>query len=189
MQALERLSPPLYPFEEAIGRYLLIRLLAQLGRFSNERLVCLKSEWAEDLITAPDWQSFKQECLESISFRSDAKELHDETLVRRATDVILGNIRDVTVVTLAGTLRCHRRTLERAFRRVRDQSVHDFILRVRTQSAIELLTTTSLKCESIAREVGFRSRTTLNVAVKQMTGRTPRQLRTATVPGKVAKQD
>jgi AraC-like DNA-binding protein len=189
MQALERLSPPLYPFEEAIGRYLLLRLLVQLGRFSNERLVCLKSGWAEDLITARDWRSFKQECLQSISAGVNTEETPDESLVRRATEVILTNIRSVTVVTLARRLTCHRRTLERAFRRVRNQSVHQFVVRLRTQAAIDLLVKTDLKCEAIARDVGFRSRTTLNAAVKQTTGYTPRQLRASAAAGRVARRN
>ena len=185
LQALERLSPPPHPFEEAIGRHLLIRLLARLGRFSNDRLVCLKSGWAERLITADDWQSFKQECVQSISAESNAEATRDNILVRRATDVIRMNIRDVTVITLARELRCHRRTLERAFRRVQDQSVHHFVVQLRAKAAIELLTTTNLTSESVARNVGFRSRTTLHVVLKQMTGRTPRELRTGSASGKV----
>ena len=144
-------------------------------------MVCLKSGWAANLITAPDWHSFKHECLQTISSRSTVKEPQDESLVRRATEIIQSNVRGVTVVTLASALGCHRRTLERAFRRVRDEWLHHFLMLVRTQVAVELLTQTDWTCEAIARDVGFRSRTTLNVAVKQTTGRTPHQLRNAGV--------
>ncbi len=185
-EGLERLSPPRHEFEDAIGRYLLIRLLAQRGRLSYIGVAGPRTRWAEDLLTARDWQAFKHECLQSLSVT--APETHDERLVHAASSIIQRQIRDVSIASLARTLGCHRRTLERAFRRARNRSLHTHLIEVRPQVAGGLLTQTSLTCNAIAREVGFRSRTTLNLAVRRLTGRTPSQLRQTAADGTAAPQ-
>jgi AraC-like DNA-binding protein len=56
-------------------------------------------------------------------------------------------------------------------------SVHQFLTQLRLRRAIELLATTDIKVEAIARLVGYRSKASLYRHLKESTNRLPRQIR------------
>jgi AraC-like DNA-binding protein len=173
---IHRLPLPSDPLAHAICRQLIVRVVELVGRLpgSAHDGLCPRCGW----LIASDWQVFLQGASDFITNDCGRLIPADKQLVERARQAISDRLREhITVDLLAKQLGCHRRTLERAFRTVSGDSVHSTILRRRTQEAIRLLRCTDLKVEAVAVEVGFRSRTSLRVAVRRATGQTPGQLR------------
>lgn len=78
---------------------------------------------------------------------------------------------------IASALNCHPRHASRVFKKTFAMDLWDYLFQVRVTRAIELLTETDIKVEVVALLVGFRAKTTLFRAVRELTGLTPFQLR------------
>ena len=115
-----------------------------------------------------------------------------EVVVRRSTDVLAVEDRDLAaamrfirenasqqigVQHVAKHVSVSRSTLNRKFRRVFERSVHDEILRVRLDRAMELLSETDLPLPAVAEKAGFRHREYFGVVFKAKVGMTPNQYR------------
>ena len=115
-----------------------------------------------------------------------------EVVVRRSTDVLAVEDRDVAaamrfirdnasqpigVQHVAKHVSLSRSTLNRKFRQVFERSVHDEILRVRLDRAIELLNETDLPLATVAERAGFRHREYFGAVFKAKVGMTPNQYR------------
>ena len=115
-----------------------------------------------------------------------------EVIVRRSTDVLAVDDRDLAgamrfirenasqpigVQDVAKHISVSRSTLNRKFRSVFERSVHDEILRVRLDRAIELLSGTDLPLAAVAERACFRHREYFGAVFKTKTGMTPNQYR------------
>jgi AraC-like DNA-binding protein len=69
------------------------------------------------------------------------------------------------------------RSLDRAFKKRFGQTFHRYLTLVRIDHAVRLLATTDLKIESVAREVGYRTKKELFIHLKQERGLTPGTIR------------
>ncbi len=66
-----------------------------------------------------------------------------------------------------------RSVLQRRFRKIVGRSIHDEIVRLRLNRAIELLSDTTLEIKAIAGKVGFHSQAYMNSVFRERLGRTP----------------
>jgi AraC-like DNA-binding protein len=179
---IQQLPAPRSPGEAAILRHLLLQIMKQVTNTSSSpagrttgATMCGRCTWS----TTTNWQTFLNGVVGSLAAENHDLASPDQRLVESAKQRINREFRHpLSIMSVASDLGCHRRTLERAFRRVSVDTIHAYILRVRTNEAIRLLTTTDLKIEAVALEVGFRSRTSLQNAITKATGGyTPGQLR------------
>jgi LacI family transcriptional regulator len=72
-----------------------------------------------------------------------------------------------------------RRTLEAAFRRNLNSTIHEQIVRARVERAKRLLVTTDLDMTALAISAGFNSRTRLSISFRKFAGTTPTAYREA----------
>ena len=86
----------------------------------------------------------------------------------------------VTLASLSHALGCSRDQLTREFRSALGTSVHGYLTELRTRHAVQVLRDSTLKVESIALMVGYKSKKDLYRSVRAMTGATPKQLRSGT---------
>ncbi len=115
-----------------------------------------------------------------------------QVIVRRSTDVSAVDDRDLAaamrfirenldrpigVENVAAHVAVSRSTLNRKFRRAFERSVHDEILRVRLDRAMELLRETDLPLTAVAERAGFRHREYFGAVFKANVGMTPHQYR------------
>ncbi len=171
---VQRLTPPTDIVECAILSYLMVQVLAKLeAPFAKGQDLCKELSH----LSLINWSGFQRRL--STWFASSRQLVSsDAVLVRAARDYIREQIgSSISVSQLSAELHCHKRTLERAFRRTAHQSVHAVVLMLRTLEAIHLLISTDDKIDAIAFEVGIRSRTTLRVAIANATGLSPSELR------------
>ena len=84
---------------------------------------------------------------------------------------------NATDARVARALGVSRLALERAFKRVYGQSVHDYLSDVRFARAQHLLRSSDLKVSAVAIEVGYKSHKDLYRLIKARTGLTPSRLR------------
>ena len=85
----------------------------------------------------------------------------------------------VTVDELAAAAQLAPRTFARRVARATGLSPVRFLQRLRVERAVELLETTSLSVEEIARRVGYAEPTTLRRLLRRLAGGRPRELRRA----------
>jgi len=85
-----------------------------------------------------------------------------------------------TVDDLAGAVGLSPRTLARRIERATGLSPVRFLQRLRVERAVDLLETTKLSFEEIARRVGYAEPTTLRRLIRLDGGRGPRRVRSAT---------
>ena len=83
----------------------------------------------------------------------------------------------VTVDALARAAELSTRTFARRVARATGMSPVQFLQRLRVERAVELLETSSLSVEEIARRVGYAEPTTLRRLLRRETGVRPRELR------------
>jgi LacI family transcriptional regulator, galactose operon repressor len=115
-----------------------------------------------------------------------------EIVVRRSTDVLAVDDRDLAaamrfirensdrpigVQDVAKHVTVSRSTLNRRFQRTFERSVHDEILRVRLDRAMELLRETDLPLAVVSERTGFRHREYFGAVFKAEVGVTPHQFR------------
>ena len=115
-----------------------------------------------------------------------------EVVVRRSTDVLAVDDRDLAaamrfirensdrpigVQDVARHVAVSRSTLNRKFQRTFERSVHDEILRVRLDRAMELLRETDLPLATVSERAGFRHREYFGAVFKAEVGMTPNQFR------------
>jgi AraC-like DNA-binding protein len=86
----------------------------------------------------------------------------------------------VTLAALSRALGYSREQLTREFRSVLGTSVHRYLTELRTRRAVQTLRDSSLKVESVALMVGYKSKKDLYRSVRAMTGATPKQVRSGT---------
>jgi LacI family transcriptional regulator len=115
-----------------------------------------------------------------------------EVVVRRSTNVLAVDDRDLAaamrfirdnsdrpigVQDVAGHVTVSRSTLNRKFQRTFERSVHDEILRVRLDRAMELLRETDLPLAAVSERAGFRHREYFGAVFKAEVGMTPHRYR------------
>lgn len=83
----------------------------------------------------------------------------------------------ITVAGLAAIAGLRDRTFSQAFREATGVPVYQYVLQRRVDRAIELLRTTDLSIAEIAQRAGFTHQSHLTRVMKQLKGRTPKQLR------------
>ncbi|MBI1338131.1 MAG: helix-turn-helix domain-containing protein [Phycisphaera sp.] len=102
----------------------------------------------------------------------------NDPLVDKAIAFIHLNARkEVYVEDILKHVHTSRRTLERRFRSVMSWSPHQHILYAKIEEVKQMLLTTDLDLESIARATGFPSRTYLSKVFRKMTDMTPMTFR------------
>lgn len=96
-----------------------------------------------------------------------------------AVDRILATeyARKVTVANLAPRIGVHRVHLSRAFRRYRDESMHQALRRRRVDAACRRLVETDVELAVLALDVGFSDQAQFSRAFKHITGTTPGAVR------------
>ena len=187
---LSRLPAPSNTFERVIGRCVLLEILTR-RRQDQSRTGKQRSRIAD----RPPVIEF---CLAPLRQRGTWDISHGiERLLRVEVDVLRGasaaagaglamNARrfidshykeNATDARVARALGVSRVALERAFKRVYGQSVHDYLSDVRFARAQHLLQSSDLKVSAIAIEVGYKSHKDLYRLIKARTGMTPRGLR------------
>jgi AraC-like DNA-binding protein len=99
-------------------------------------------------------------------------------IIRKAQEQVLENLdRDISVSTLARTLRVSREHLSRTFKGKIGLSLHDFITMEKVKLACQLLIDTRLSCKEIAGRCGYENIISFNRAFKSTVKRTPSELR------------
>lgn len=83
----------------------------------------------------------------------------------------------VNASDLAREVGCSVPVLHRAFSRATGRSMRQYAIQLRVDRAIELLQQTDWKVEAIAREVGWKSKKDLHVALARRVGATPTDVR------------
>ena len=83
----------------------------------------------------------------------------------------------IGVAALARQLRCSRAFLQRTFKESTGLTLREYQVELRLREALRLLEESSLKIESIAGEVGYRSKKDLYRVVQARFGCTPLEVR------------
>jgi LacI family transcriptional regulator len=101
-----------------------------------------------------------------------------DPLVADAVQFIRQNAcRGINVEDVLAHLAVSRSVLQRRFRVELNKTIHDVIFTARVDRVKELLATTSLSREEIARRTGFRHPEYMSAAFKELTGGTMREFR------------
>ena len=102
----------------------------------------------------------------------------DDKAVRAAVQFIRERAgRGIDVDAVAQRASTSRSVLQRRFRQLLGQSIHDQILHYRVKRAVELLSETNLSIAEIAEETGFNYQQYMGEVFRQELGETPAQLR------------
>ena len=193
---LATLPPPRNTFEGVIGRCVLFEILTR-GRQGPSRARKKRPSTGETLPVI-------EFCLAPLRQRPAASDLvqgvepflrmgaavlratnaaHDAGLAMNARVFIDEHYREnATDARVARALGVSRLVLERAFKRVYGQSVHDYLSDVRFARAQDLLRSSDLKVSAVAVEVGYKSHKNLYRLIKARTGMTPIRLRRVAQP-------
>ncbi len=135
--------------------------------------------------------------LDRLMNRQDRKSAHllvdpVSVITRESTDLVatedevastaLAYIRQhssagIQVADVARAARVSRSTLDGRFRRVVGRTVHEEIQRCQLNTAQQLLTTTNLSVEEVARRAGFSSAQYMNAVFQRIAGQTPGRYR------------
>ncbi len=86
-------------------------------------------------------------------------------------------VEGIQVADVARAADISRSTLDARFRRVVGRTVHEEVQRCRLNAAQQLLTTTNLSVEEVARRSGFSSAQYMNAVFQQTLGQTPGRYR------------
>ncbi len=172
--------------------------VAVLGVDNDEMLCELCTPTLSSIVPVHDQVGYRAaELLDALMAGSSCSEQElllepTEVVVRRSTDILAVEDRDLAaalsyirenashpigVQDVAKHTSLSRSTLNRKFRHVLDRSVHDEILRVRLDRAIELLCETDLPLATIAERSGFQHREYFGAVFKAKVGMTPNQYR------------
>ncbi len=188
---LSGLPPPRNTFEGVIGRCVLLEILTR-GRQARTR-AGKKRRNAVDLPpviefclaplrqrrAAPDLSHGVEPFLRGNSTVLRAMSAADDAgLAMNARRFIDDHYQEnATDARVARAIGVSRLALERAFKRVYGQSVHDYLSDVRFARAQHLLRSSDLKVSAVAVEVGYKSHKDLYRLIKARTGMTPSRLR------------
>ena len=188
---LSTLPPPRNPFEGVIGRCVLFEILTRRRQ--------VRSKAGKKRPSTADALPVIEFCLAPLRQRPAASDLiegvepllrvgaavlrtssaaDDAGLARNARAFIDDHYQEnATDARVARAIGVSRLALERAFKRVYGQSVHDYLSDVRFARAQYLLRSSDLKVSAVAVEVGYKSHKDLYRLIKARTGMTPIGLR------------
>jgi LacI family transcriptional regulator len=80
---------------------------------------------------------------------------------------------NIGVDEIVGEIAVSRTVLQRKFRKAVGRSIHEEIVRLRLNRAIELLNDTTLQIKAIAQKSGFKSQAYMTAVFRERLGRTP----------------
>lgn len=83
----------------------------------------------------------------------------------------------IGVDEIVGSIAASRTVLQRKFRKAVGRSIHEEIVRLRLNRAIELLNDTTLEIKAIAKKSGFKSQAYMTTVFRDRLGRTPGSFR------------
>lgn len=132
---------------------------------------------------ASDVQAMRVAFLNTIgAARSDRPAIARSQIAERASALLQRRYQEPwTLVSLARSVACHPRTLERHFTAAWGTTVAECLRDIRVAAAVQLLTHSDMKIEAIPGLVGFRSRSGFYAAVRKATGVSPLTLRRGTL--------
>lgn len=140
-------------------------LLYILEKYTSRELAIYMSKYFEIEIDRYNQSSF-------IMF-SGQKD-HDDEPVRKAQEFIEGNFSDKIVIEeLAGMLALGRRSLERRFKKATNNTVVEYIQRVKIEAAKKELEVTRKNINEVMYEVGYSDTKAFRTIFKKVTGLSP----------------
>ncbi|HSV14391.1 MAG TPA: XylR family transcriptional regulator [Tepidisphaeraceae bacterium] len=109
---------------------------------------------------------------------TDMMAIEDPDVVRALQVIRERAYTNVGINDIVGSIAVSRTVLQRRFRKLVGRSIHEEIIRLRLNRAIELLHDTTLEIKAIARKSGFKSQAYMTAVFQQRLGRTPGSYRT-----------
>ena len=103
---------------------------------------------------------------------------HNDAVVKKAQEFIEKNIEEkITVEALAEEMAVGRRSFERRFKRATNNSVHEYIQRVKIEAAKRTIETSRKSINEVMFEVGYTDAKAFRTTFKKITGITPVEYR------------
>lgn len=103
---------------------------------------------------------------------------HHDEVVRKAQEFIEHNIKDrITIEQLAGNLAVGRRSLERRFKQATNNSVLEYIQRVKMEAAKRSIENSGKYINEVMFDVGYTDTKAFRTTFKKVTGVTPAEYR------------
>ena len=200
---VQRLPRPRTPLEKLTQKGLLLDLALQFGYAAHKAFhrhagpddralrgcgfhpSATLDEWPRDLTSRSPSEAFSRW---AARFALELQSAHPLACVHSAEHYIKGHFRTrIAAASLARQLRCPPAFLQRTFKESTGLTLREYQAELRLREALRLLEKSTLKIESIAGEVGYRSKKDLYRVVQARLGCTPlevrRRLRTKDVPG------
>jgi len=103
---------------------------------------------------------------------------HSDEVVKKAQEFIENNIRDkITIDELAGVVSVGRRSFERRFKLATNNSVLEYIIRVKVESAKKRFETSRKNINEVMYDIGYTDTKAFRTIFKKFTGLTPIEYR------------
>ncbi len=107
------------------------------------------------------------------------QKMHQDEAIKKAQEIIESQIEErITVDELAGHVAVGRRSFERRFKRVTNNSVLEYIQRVKIEAAKRSFETSLKNINEVMYEVGYTDTKAFRSTFKKITGLTPLEYRT-----------
>jgi len=191
---LEGLAAPVTPVERLVQRGLLLEVAVQFGHAAHTTFhrqhpedlpsavycgflpVIAVEGWPRDLATSPA-EAFRRW---SRRYADAFRDTHPLSCAREAEDYLKHHFREpVSAINIADRLSCPSTFLRRTFKQLTGKSLLEYQSELRLRAALKLLSESDLKMESIAGEVGYRSKKDLYRVVQTHLSCTPLEYRQA----------
>jgi AraC-like DNA-binding protein len=196
---LERLSQPKTPLEKLVERGLLLEVAVQFGhtahktfhrQYREEQATAATcgflasaavEDWPRDLAQSPAEAFRRWAGRYAAAFRA----AHPLACAREAQHYVQQHFRDAIAASdLARHLDSPLAFLRRTFQQLTGKSLLQYQSELRLAAALQLLTDTDWKVESIAQDVGYRSKKDLYRVVQAHRACTPLEYRTRSRSGR-----
>lgn len=189
---IERLPKPRTPLETLTQKGLLLDLAIQFGYAAHKAFhrhstpsdrsarrcgfqpAATLDEWPRDLARSPA-EAFHRW---AGRFAFELQSAHPQACVHGAEQYLKQHYQErLAVGDLATQLRCSPAYLQRTFKDVTGFTLREYQSELRLREALRLLQSSDLKIESIAHDVGYRSKKDLYRVVQARVGCTPLEFR------------
>lgn len=184
-----------YYFDQFQKRYPLVKLQRNYFITQSDRLYCsgsvntladltvhfIEQFFGADISSNVERQFFHdiRQSYNKLALLEQSDQLHSDELVAQVQNYLSVSLKDTfDVEKLCHTFGSSRRNLDRRFQKVLGFTVHAYLVKLRMDTAKDLLKNTDLNISETAHEVGYDDSAHFSALFKKHHGATPRQYRT-----------
>lgn len=171
------------------GRCLIVELGGTLAKVMNNMLAQSgqnmqgENDVLRSVLAAGSYEESREELMRTVDAVCELSQKKQnnqtERLVDRIEDFIKNSEEWLDLATIAGKFDITPQYLSTVFKKYKNENVKEYISKIRLEKAKELLATSTLTVDEIARRLGYANETGLNRLFKKYEGITPGAYRTS----------